>query len=543
MGTLVLAILFLAASGVAIFLGYLWYTEKQAHQAAKLTIKQAKATAEQWESKATEFYNAGMKLKAMCQRLQPYTPIADIEGALQQRKNQERALQAEISKLAEKKQADIEQAKRQADEIISKAETEGKSHLDETRQRATEVLEHAHASAHSVIEGAKTQAQEIAGEAYLALENRKEIEKVARAMKNIVKGYGDEYLVPSTSILDDLADQWGHKEAGEQLKVARARSRNMVINHMAAECDYADPSRKDTAISFVIDAFNGRVDAILSNVRHDNFGTMSQKIRDVFSLVNENGKAFRNARIVDRYLEARLDELKWAVAVQELRRIDREEQKRIRDEMREEERVRKEIERAMAEAKKQEDVLQQAMEEARKAMAEASVSQKHDYEMKLAELEQQLHEANEANRRAVSMAQQTKMGHVYIISNIGSFGDDVFKIGMTRRLEPLDRVKELSDASVPFPFDVHAMIHSTNAPALEAELQSHFEEAQLNLVNTRKEFYRVPLSAIRAAVDQRNLDVSWTMRAEALEYRESMAARRKKTAQENEFAADVQADN
>lgn len=98
---------------------------------------------------------------------------------------------------------------------------------------------------------------------------------------------------------------------------------------------------------------------------------------------------------------------------------------------------------------------------------------------------------------------------------------------MTRRLEPLDRVKELSDASVPFPFDVHAMIHSTDAPALEAELQSSFERAQINLVNTRKEFYRVPLSDIRAAVDKRGLDVSWTMRAEALEYRESAAARKK----------------
>lgn len=121
------------------------------------------------------------------------------------------------------------------------------------------------------------------------------------------------------------------------------------------------------------------------------------------------------------------------------------------------------------------------------------------------------------------MAQQTRSGHVYIISNIGSFGENVFKIGMTRRLEPSDRVRELGDASVPFPFDIHAMIYSEDAPALENELHKFFALNQMNKVNPRKEFFKVPISDIKNEIENRGLKVKWTITADAAEYRESLA--------------------
>ena len=123
------------------------------------------------------------------------------------------------------------------------------------------------------------------------------------------------------------------------------------------------------------------------------------------------------------------------------------------------------------------------------------------------------------------MAQQTRAGHVYVISNIGSFGDDVFKIGMTRRLEPVERVQELGDASVPFSFDIHAMIFSDDAPALEKELHRRFGESQLNLVNPRKEFFKVPIKEIKQVVDEMGMQVHWTLAAEAREFRESQSIR------------------
>jgi hypothetical protein len=124
------------------------------------------------------------------------------------------------------------------------------------------------------------------------------------------------------------------------------------------------------------------------------------------------------------------------------------------------------------------------------------------------------------------MAQQTKSGHVYIISNIGSFGEDVFKIGMTRRLEPLDRVKELGDASVPFEFDVHAMIYSRNAPKLETDLHRHFIASQVNKVNPRKEFFRISLAELKEKVEKMGVETKWTIAAEARQYRETLAIER-----------------
>ena len=121
------------------------------------------------------------------------------------------------------------------------------------------------------------------------------------------------------------------------------------------------------------------------------------------------------------------------------------------------------------------------------------------------------------------MAQQTKRGHVYIISNHGSFGEGVLKIGMTRRLDPLDRVWELGDASVPFEFDIHALISSDDAPGLESKLHNEMAVTRINKVNLRKEFFRLTVAEVRSAIDTLGVKAEWTMAAKAQEYRESLA--------------------
>ena len=132
-------------------------------------------------------------------------------------------------------------------------------------------------------------------------------------------------------------------------------------------------------------------------------------------------------------------------------------------------------------------------------------------------------EAEARGQRALSMAQQTKHGNVYVISNIGSFGENVYKVGMTRRLDPLDRVRELGDASVPFPFDVHAIIESEDAPGLENTLHKALSLMQVNKVNPRKEFFRVNIADIKSMVENMGLNTTWTMDAAAAEYRETLA--------------------
>ena len=414
---------------------------------------------------------------------------------------------------------DLESAKNETSEIRKS----NRELIQKSKEDAERIKSDATRQAALMLEQAEEKAKTIAGDAYEIAQKAQHYENVAKAMKNVIEGYGDEYLKPTFSLLDDLAEEFGYDEAGQRLKDAREKTKMLIKSGNASKCDYVETNRRTTAENFVLDAFNGKVDSILSMIKKDNHGILEQKIRDAYSLVNNLGMAFRNAHITEVYLEARLDELKWGAVVNELKLQEREEQRRIKEQIREEEKARREYERAMKEAAKEEDTIRRAMEKAQQAIEKASAEQKAKYEAQLADLQVKLQEAEAKNQRALSMAQQTKSGHVYIISNIGSFGENVFKIGMTRRLEPLDRVRELGDASVPFPFDVHAMIYSEDAPGLETALHKYFVQNQVNKVNPRKEFFRIPIAEIKAEVEKRGLDVTWTMVAAALEYRESLA--------------------
>lgn len=448
---------------------------------------------------------------------------AEAEGALRRAKEVLERSEADVRAKQSEAQREIgeQQAKAQSEaiELTSNARQE----LKRAKEEARGLLDAATVQAREIAAAAERRANEIAGSAYEAMQNASLYEQTAKAIKNIIAGYGDEYIIPERSLLDGLAEEFAHTDAGVQLKRARERTNAMVRQQTAATCDYVEVSRRTTAINFVIDAFNGKVDSILSRVRNDNAGTLAQEIRDAFTLVNFNGKAFRDARITPEFLDARLAELNWAAIAQQLKLDEREEQRRIREQIREEEKARREYERAMREAAKDEEMLRKAMEKALQQVERATEAQKAKYEAQIQELGVRLREAEERSQRALSMAQQTKRGHVYIISNVGSFGDDVYKIGLTRRLEPLDRIRELGDSSVPFEFDVHALIFSDDAPALERQLHKHFLLSQMNKVNHRKEFFRVGIAQIKEEVTKLGLEAKWTMIAEAREYRETLA--------------------
>jgi hypothetical protein len=452
--------------------------------------------------------------------------------------------EAETRRQVEAAISQADQLRKDAEELLATAKRQSLEERAEARTRAKALQEHAEAmlteatrEARRVRDAAEREALTIGGDAYRALREKDTLDLVVSALRNTIEGYGDRYLVPTRSVLDDLADDFGHTDAGLSLRTARERSRLMVSHGEAASCEYVDQARRATAVRFVIDAFNGRVDAILSRVKHDNHGTLEQEIRDAFSLVNLNGDAFRKAMILPAYLDARLAELKWAVITQELRRKERDEQRRIQEQLRDEERARREYERALRDAARDEENLRKAMEQARAEIGRASAVEQARLTEQLSTLEQKLKEAEARNQRALSMAQQTKAGHVYIISNHGSFGDSVLKIGMTRRLEPLDRVIELGDASVPFPFDVHAMIFSNDAPALERRLHRTFETLRVNKVNYRKEFFRVTLEELRSLITAEGHEVTFTMTAEAHEYRETLALERMRPEERERYLA------
>ncbi|MBS0893949.1 GIY-YIG nuclease family protein [Tatumella sp. JGM130] len=212
------------------------------------------------------------------------------------------------------------------------------------------------------------------------------------------------------------------------------------------------------------------------------------------------------------------DEFRSKVLALQEAQDEREAQNEIKRQMREERQRTEELEKQQQEAEAKE----QELEARRKAVEEALLAADEDHRQELEEtrrkLEQEIEDVHKQYERAKSMAQMTKQGHVYVISNIGSFGENVFKIGMTRRLEPLMRISELSGASVPFEFDVHAMISCDDAPALEAKLHSVLSNDRINKVNLRKEFFKTDIDKIIKCVEDNHGVVDYVANPAALQY-------------------------
>ncbi|MBS1622587.1 MAG: DUF4041 domain-containing protein [Bacteroidetes bacterium] len=271
-------------------------------------------------------------------------------------------------------------------------------------------------------------------------------------------------------------------------------------------------------------AFNGECDSAIAKVKWNNIGTIEARIDKAFETINSLGSVQRIS-ISQDFASLKRKELRLEFELQEKLHEEKEEQKRIREQMREEQKVLQEIERAKQNAEDEEAKSQKALAKARNEMAKVSGAELDALNERIAQLEQNLQAAQEQKARAISQAQQTKRGHVYIISNVGSFGENVFKIGMTRRLEPLDRVYELGDASVPFEFDVHAMIFSENAPELERTLHKKLDHHRLNLVDTRAEFFSTDLEEIEKIIVELHGEIKLTRLAEAKEYRTTLTMR------------------
>lgn len=273
-------------------------------------------------------------------------------------------------------------------------------------------------------------------------------------------------------------------------------------------------------------AFNGECDSLIGSVKWNNVETYEKRIQKSFDAINKMNKS-NDVHISKELLNLKHDELRLTHEYALKKQEEKEEQRRIREQIREEEKARKDFEKAIKEVEKEEKLLQKAMEKVRQELKKSSDEEKAKYENQLNELLSKLEEAETKNKRAISMAQQTKTGHVYVISNLGSFGENVYKIGMTRRLDPMDRVLELGDASVPFRFDVHAMIYSDNAPELENKLHKTFHKKRLNHVNLRREYFDITLEEIENVVKENYSEVEFIKIAEASEFRESRVIRKK----------------
>lgn len=276
-------------------------------------------------------------------------------------------------------------------------------------------------------------------------------------------------------------------------------------------------------IKLIIRAFNNECDNIITKVKFSNVEISEQRIRKVYEELNKLTDMQR-VSITSGYLNLKIEELYVKYEFEQKKQEEKEEQLEIKERMREEAKALKELEKAKEAVEKEEKHFEQAIGKLRNQMAESNGLQLAKLTEKLKELELQLEETKKNKEDVLYRVLNTRAGYVYIISNIGSFGENVYKIGMTRRLEPMDRVKELGDASVPFRFDVHGMIFSEDAPKLERELHIAFSGKRVNKINERKEFFKVSLNEIENVVKRNhNKTVEFTRLAEAEEYRQSVA--------------------
>jgi len=260
--------------------------------------------------------------------------------------------------------------------------------------------------------------------------------------------------------------------------------------------------------------YNAEADICVRVLKAGNLESALKRLDTSVRVIQRLG-AMADIRIASRYHQLRVQELEltadYLVKKQEEKEAEREERARLREDRKAAEEFRREQERLSKEQQHYRNAI-----EALRAKGDLAG---------IAELEAKLREIEEALRGVEERQANIKAGYVYVISNIGSFGDGVVKIGMTRRLDPMDRVRELGDASVPFRFDVHALFFSHNAVGIETELHRRLADRRLNKVNLRREFFRATPAEVKALLLQLNGSIlDYTDDAEAPEYRQSIDA-------------------
>ena len=322
----------------------------------------------------------------------------------------------------------------------------------------------------------------------------------------------------------DFGDSETYKS---RIKEVRERQKAMITQGSATICPTGwtvDGSRSkgqtmvNRQVRLTMRAFNNECEAAIANTRWNNAVAMEKRIVAAAAAINRENSSM-NLSISDAYVALKIEELRLTHECRERLKAEKDERAELARMEREEKKLLAEAESAERAERKYQELLDKARKEAEAGSATDEMRRR------ITELEASLAEAHSASERARAMAEMTKSGYVYIISNIGSFGEDVVKIGLTRRLDPDDRVRELGDASVPFSFDTHAMIYSDEAPTLEGALHREFADRRINMSNFRKEFFRVKLEEVEEAVTRLAPSAAFFKDREAQEWHETLARR------------------
>lgn len=346
-------------------------------------------------------------------------------------------------------------------------------------------------------------------------------EQKALLLKQNLIRLNDEELYQSLGFYETRFDLENSDEYKYFLDKVRKKQKELVKEERATiqsftyfeESEISNNKKLNKQLAKIaIRSFNNDCDSIIGKVKFNNVEASELKIRAAFYQINKLNR-YSTFELSQEYLSLKLEELFLAYEFAQKKQEEREEQKRINELIREERRVQEELEKELEKLKKEERHLENVIRNSSKLS-----------EVQIITFNERLDQIKRQREDVDYRVKNIKAGYVYVISNIGSFGENVYKIGMTRRLDPMDRVRELGGASVPFRYDVHAIIFSEDAPQLEASLHRTFSHRRVNKVNERKEFFNVSLAQIKKVVTKNcNAVIEFTMLTEAKEYRETKA--------------------
>lgn len=459
------------------------------------------------------------KSKIKSQMYAEFKEKIKIEEATEKKKIDD--LKNEIKSLKDSKEYIIEQYRKNADDICNAkiSETE-----DICKAKSSEVDDICKTRILETEEKCKKIKEEYDAEVLLLKSEKEQICNEKIDCEKQLKEIESKVIYEFSKI--EFNDNITSEEYKNKLSIARLDEEELIKSGKAIvmeEVGNKKIQKEDT--KQILRCFNSECAALISSVTVKNIDSYRNKMVRSYNIIN---RIFLTDKVSlsKEILDSKLNQLTLKYQYEQQKEAERLQQKAIREQMIEEEKVRREIELQKKKIEKEEVQFSNEIKKLMKYLQKSDDVEKQLYISRIKDLQEKLDAIEKNKENLLEREQNTRAGFVYIISNIGSFGENIYKIGMTRRLEPMDRISELSSASVPFEFDVHAMIFSDDAPALETALHNAFADKRVNLVNPRKEFFHVSLDEIESVVKKNyNATVTFTKLAEACQYRESLKMR------------------
>ncbi len=402
--------------------------------------------------------------------------------------------------------------------------------LKKENERLKEMLEL------NYVEKFQAQKQELEKELLIMEQHKAKMQDELDNMQKNIIILNDELLMQSFGLYEPMYDFANSELYKERLHNLRTFQKSMIKDKTAVkffdgwEINGSKAKGKKMTndnIKQIIRTFNVECESIIEKVKFSNIESIKKRIKKSFDDLNKINET-NKVELTTEFLKLKIEELNLAYEYQVKKQEEKEEAKQLREQLKEEAKFQKELEEAKKNIIKDLTHFNNALSDINNQLDNVNLSDedKNNLLLKQQELQTQIDKLNNDFKDVDYRQNNQRAGYIYVISNIGAFGENVYKIGMTRRLNPQERIDELGSASVPFNFDVHAMIFTEDAPALESALHKAFDDKKVNMVNKRKEFFNVTLDEIKEVIKS-NYDktVEFKDIVEAEQYRESLKLR------------------